>query len=136
MATKDVGSSTVGCMVVSSIPTCPVCNATMQGTECANCSYTVSADPVSWITEAGELGSIPNTYPMCGHGMNNEYPNCGFTTSKDIIGAMLPWVRSHLSDDARKTVDVSNRKRGLKRDRPLFLNSHFCYQEVNHVHYN
>ena len=102
MATKDVTSSTVGYMVVSTVPTCPACNATMQGSECANCGYTVSADPVSWITAAGGLGSMPNTCPMCGHGMNNECPNCGFTTSKDIVGAMLPWVRSNSSETLEK----------------------------------
>jgi len=102
MATKDVTSSTVGYMVVSTVPTCPACNATMQGSECANCGYTVSADPVSWITAAGGLGSMPNTCPMCGHGMNNECPNCGFTTSKDIVGAMLPWVRCNSSETPEK----------------------------------
>ena len=101
MATKVVSSSTVGCMVVSSTPTCPACKATMQGTECANCGYTVSADPVSWITAAGGLGSLPKLCPMCGHRMNNECPNCGFTTSIDIrdsVGAMLAWVRSNRSE--------------------------------------
>ena len=102
MATKDVTSSTVGCMVVSSTPTCPACNATMQGTECANCGHTASADPISWITETGGLGSMPNTCPMCGHAMNNECPNCGFTTSKDIVGVMLPWVRSNSSEALEK----------------------------------
>ena len=91
-----------GCFVD---PTCPACKATMQGTECANCGYTVSADPVSWITAAGGLGSMPNTCPMCGHGMNNECPNCGFTTSIDIgglVSAMLAWVRSNRSETLGK----------------------------------
>lgn len=105
MATKDVASSTVGCMVVSPTPTCPACSATMQGTECANCGYTVSADPVLWITEAGGLGPMPNTCPQCGHRMNNECPNCGYTKSIDIVGsagAMLPWVRSNRSEQLKK----------------------------------